>query len=804
MQNVTTGKGILEGSPRWAQLSERTGANKLDTAWGFTYAEYAGTANYYAIVKAYGGSTAKLYVIDAATNAWTASTIAVGLTASDWFFTQYEGNLYAGNATDGLFFFSITAGPDDAANGWKELNPEYHLFDNVAARMLRPSYPTRAWNAGDTLSVTSNDSPDVIFNADALLLEVNGGYVYQGSYVRWFKTFVKFNSVLDLTDVDFIGFTLTPRAADGCIIAPNHSMLPLEVRYSTAGSPTYAASIALPIQYDNPAKIGQNVNLSGIGDPANSKPVHVWVDVRGLPTATKSAITAIGIGFVGEFGSGNAFHVNIGQLLLGGADMLDIGPGPNISILGSSNNAFLEYAYTYYNPGTGAEKGAVKLQIPITQVKGTSLSTDVPPKIPEMGGWVEITAPSTSFGGYTSARIYRNLGGTWYRIAEVDATVDVDYIDKLRGAALKSLPKTLLTFGNVSASIPPSALAFWKSHLCISNDRKLYMSWGGRPSYFMPSPDDVFTAVSENDTSQGRTLYIDHARAQTIISIGAMDNLYLVTGYGIFSMVGDSALTATPPRLMANSRGALGSRSALGYRGGVLVGASDSLWFAKASRYATAPNDGADPPPEEITSTVRTSWSNLTASSSSSTIILDELDILWAFCGSKYMRLTRPNPIDGTRRWEEGTWGGSTKTSATPDNLAPSVKAAHYHVTYGLKFLSTNGKLCKLSSAYTTDNGTTATWTYTTGILDMPRGRITQIKMQGSGTPNVAVQTWDGARTPTTESLNFTKASGRVAVLKKNTMAGYRHQLTITGTVGVDSIEELTMTYETIGAGGAN
>lgn len=188
---------------------------------------------------------------------------------------------------------------------------------------------------------------------------------------------------------------------------------------------------------------------------------------------------------------------------------------------------------------------------------------------------------------------------------------------------------------------------------------------------------------------------------------------------------------------------------------------------------------------------MRASWARLIATNPQKLVIVEELDTIWAFCEGRYMRYTRPTPIDGDRRWEEGTYA----------NL--SVKAAMFHPAIGLRVLGADGSMNLISSVYTTDNGTTVNFSYTTGIRDGVRSRVDSVIIQGNGTPSIQIVPFDGKQTIT--PITYTRLSGgQVFIPQQTSQPGFRHSFVVSGVVGRDTVEYLSIEFEQIGKGQGN
>ena len=845
LSNCTTEHGILEGGPRYVNLSRRTGYNAGDVAWGFGYGLYNSNEEYLAVIQESGNSYATVFSINPTTNVWTALTSSGQVAASQWQFTQFEDRFICSNVTGGIFYKHV--GTDE----WVALAPEFDVGTSLTVALDVPGYPARNWASPDTMTATTLAGENLM---SISYEKVAGNYTgrmklyaadsYTSGILRLAKILVNLSAPLNLDGVDFLYFGVTPLspANDVGHLAPA-PLVGVTTVVSTGGGGApgsgviqFGCSKTANDTYQN--CINYSLPVKTTWDPSNpSLSIGVWVDLRGIPAADKHAgmqTIAIGVGCV--WGDGQGFQAFIETLNLGGADFLagyyngritqdgSADPGDNGLFAGDLLAAGVggTYAYTFYNSTTGAETGATKASIAdVYTLKGQSPYAG----LPQGGAWALVTPSVPVYvttnnvnqyvAGYDKIQVYRQINKYfWVCVAGVGA-YDADgnaipalsnsgtpmLIDKQRAnnARYNCRLTNKLQFADPPAgALNPNCLTVWKGQLTLGIQQLVYMSWGGNPQLFMPAPQTAFIAPAATDTAQGATFYMSQNEADPIQGIASQDSLYLAGLATTYVVIGDSAYTSTPPRKLPGSRGAPGPFAVCPYSAGVLVGAVDGLWFYQVSRAFTGSRDNTMAE-QEMTLQVRNTWQNtLMGTNPQNLVLVDQRDTIWAFRDSVYMRYTRPTAIDGQRRWETGTWTGLT------------VRFANYSVLRGLRALDATGTLVQIgqnasNTNYTTDNGTTVTYSYTTGIMSGGGGmkRVSKVQFQGSGQPSIEVIPYAGlgASPPVT----FTRSSGgQVFVPSKPVPPGYRFQFVVSGTVGTDTVEDLLIWVEDVGSGEGN
>ena len=373
MQNATTGRGILEGGPRYGQLSTRPGYNTNDVAWGFTFGEYQGNSEIIAIVQPNGSGTARVYSINPTTHVWTALTAAAAtaVNAGDWVFTQLQDKIYASNVTDGTWYKTI--GTDE----WVNLKPEFRIGQNLSISTLRPGYPQRLFSTGtDTVDCAVATAQHWIHGVS--IDNTTGNVVIEDtwrpdSHQQWpIQVMVRIAAGIDLSNVDHLAFTLTAANPNGSglsvFVAGASGTQSIQVKVSTDVAATFDNCIGCSIAYD--ATLAASTSVVSL---------PITVNLTGLTNAQKSAIKTIGFGFTAVYGGGVSLLATISPLSLGGADM-------NYATFPPSGVATQDYAYVYYTTSTNTESAATLASLPKSALDGTSVTANMP----KMGAWVQL------------------------------------------------------------------------------------------------------------------------------------------------------------------------------------------------------------------------------------------------------------------------------------------------------------------------------------------------------------------------------------------------------------------------------
>lgn len=769
MSNAKLGRGVAEGGPRYGDQWSRPSAHGSDRGWGFFYAEFAGTAEYLVVLQRNGDTTARLYSVSTA-GTWTAiaENGSDALVASPWHFTQYDSYIYAQNKTAGVYRRRVGGNTgSNADDEWRLFEPEFVRSAGLVAETSRPPYSAHTWPGTTTLTGFSQsgsafglaESPGTLDSENRIYLrqtdDVNG---LQKAYTY---VVASISAALDLSRVDRLYFFLGEGVGEPKLIEDDSSHTGVWLVENASATIT------------QPSHLSGFVKAPVVSVQVEQNEFYCMVDLSGIPRADRNAVRKIVFGFY--FGFDVKGYVYLRDLTFGGVMLLG----------GVEEVPPIDYAYAFYNPTTGSLSAATLATVPAGEGEGSQIVSYVP----KLGAWVELSPSSDSglYGqGFTKIRVYRKetlvvtgRDRLWRYLGEVDNTGTPSWVDSLTEAELVLLNSAELSFDGFITTLEAQAIGVWKQSLLLALDRKAFMSGSGMPNRFLPPPEELDGQLRDDDLFAGRTLYVGQGQIDEVKAFVSQDLLYLLTDRGVYCMVGDQVADATPPRLLPGSRAVLGSRACCRWQTGIVVAASDGLWFYEASRAFAGSSDGSMRA-EELTFSVRDSWAALMAESGE-VLVLEHEDDVWVFKGSRFLKLTRNQPVGG-RHWEEGSWA--------------AVEAGSSHPTLGLRLLLANGRIVKTAGSYTTDNGTAVNWWVETGEMIGGRIQPTALAIEGVGEVTATFYWTDGRREPTEQSESF---SGTEIWKKGFRMPGVsRWRVRFAGVVGSAAVHRVRIKAESL------
>lgn len=760
MSNASLGRGVAQGGARWGSAWSRSSAHANDRGWGLFYAEFDGIAEYLAVIQHNGDTTARLYSVSTS-GVWTAiaENGSDALEASAWTFTQYDAFVYAQNETAGVWRRRVGGDQGGGAEDeWKRFQPEFVRSAGLTASTSRPPYTAHTWPGTTVLTGFSQsgsafglaESPGTLDSEDRIYLrqanDVNGlqkAYTYVVASV---------DAAVDLSRVDRLYFFLGEGVGEPNLIEDD------------------SAHTGVWLVEDSAATITQPSHLSSfVKAPVHSVQVaqnefYCWVDLSGIPRASRNAVRKIVFGFY--FGFSTKGYVYLRDLTFGGVMLLG----------GVEEVPPIDYAYAFYNPTTLALSAATLATVPAGDGEGEQIVSYVE----KLGAWVGLS-PSSDAGlygdGFTKIRLYRKetlevqgRDRLWRCLGEVNNTGSPSWTDSLTETELVALPSATLNFDGFIENLEAQAIGVWKQSLLLGLERKAFMSYPGLPYRFLPPPEELDGQLRDDDLNAGRTLYVGQGQIDDLLGFVSQDLLYLLTNRGVYVMVGDQVADATPPRLLPGSRAALGQRAACRWQTGIVLAAQDGLWYYEASRAFAGSSDGSMRA-EELTFAVRDAWADLVAETGE-VVLVEHEDDLWCFRGDRFLKLTRNQPVGG-RHWEEGTWA--------------EIEAGTSHPTLGLRLLRRNGTIIHAGAVYLKDggpSGTPVTWSVTTG--DVVGGRSLPASLAVEGVGNVtATFAWTDGRRQTVEQTQDFSGNG-IWKLPLHLPGMSRWKVTLSGTVGTD------------------
>lgn len=674
--NASFYRTILEARPGFRQLYRRASDPTGDVCYGFGYGKYGSTEKYLLFTKRSGQTKCDVVSLTPGNTAATVSSATA--TASLWSTAQHDQYVYAGNATDGLWRYSLS----DAS--WVKPVTTFQSITSPTSDVLlqKPPATRRAWDvsapadafasyienvgqnktaafgaytpSADQCDLAISDSGTEDFSRCWTCVTLQGAEDFRNS--RYLLVSIAIDNVYDVRDNEYTQFC----NVGGGKIGPQAwgAYWTDDAAASTAGD--WSAWFKC-----NSKVYGTRFGPYGVATNASSgccTQVLLWIDLDSAGQNAKlDEVRKIAIGV--PFSMGIACTVSFFPFYLGGvwlnkandSDTMTSDPVADYSLKPC------EYALTNYD-GTNESAGTL-----YSLTAEDACGDAAWPGGPRMGAQALFQLPISTGAGSHATRLYRRRrsdGDKWYKIHDADLAAITAFYDSRVDAASDggnvagnaygywgtTTFASSTVFGVVTQDILPSCMAAWKTHMVCGVGKELYFSRAmNAEQYVLPLRESSTAgAVDTSDLTQGRTCYMSQDQSDDVMAIVAQDVLYPVGRRGVYAMIGDSAIEATPPRYLPNSRGVESSQSAIGFSGGVLVGARDGLWFYRALRVQSSSQDDIQSG-EELTKDVRTSWKQLFTEYPDNTLVLGERDgEIWAFRGSRYMRRTKEG------LWEEG------------------------------------------------------------------------------------------------------------------------------------------------------
>lgn len=714
---------------------------------------------YFVVVQPSGTGSCTLYKVTSSdgfeTTTWT--SVATGLTAGDWFFQQYADKVYASNVTDGLLYYQLGGAWSGAAG--------IASIQNPVAPPTSAQARTDATNAINLTSATFGNftgwgsNPTVANETTNRSVKVTLAAALAGDVVSMDITL---NADQDDSHQDYWVLSTFPNSNAEIQILPGNMLLEL---INDDGSPLTL----------DPVFLGQGIDVSNGTNSNWQRGFHYGSDRRNK----RDNILKIRLTWTVQLGtSAKFFHFQIFRI--------DSWPNDRMVTLnvdaGATNKA-IEYAYSYLKASTLEE----------SKLSPSAFSPAVPGTNLYAGGYVIVTCTgSTQLTTSDYIKVYRkDRFGQWRFIGSMANVTsgtttfsDRNMLDEIEGYQ---------TTGQITlpGGFLPEFITRWKQCLAVAADRKLWLSYVGNPFIFAPDPDD-FSAQSTLDTTDPnipRTVFMSDTRSEDVIGIVGQDSLYLAgpsTGYAMTS--GDRPNELSPPRPLPEDRGCLGYRAASRLSGGALFAFFDGLWYDSVSAGFTGIVQSGTIVQEEITKEVRGTWSDIFGTSPSNAIVAVYKGEIYCVSGTRYIKFTRNKQI------ESGTF-------------ADSMKAVYQNTPNGFVWASATGELMKFGD-YVTDAGTDVAFSYTTGIIEGARSRITGIEVQYTGQPAVLLECWDGRAGYASQRFDMEPLSPDGSpTISYDTLGiaiqGVRFRVTLYGT-GADTIESLSVEFEEAKGGQGN
>jgi len=705
--NATSERRVGEARGGLKQFFQRSGFHPGDVCLGAGIGRFGTACDLILFIRRNGQSTVTVYCVSESgavtthtTPAWTARV------ASPWSVHASAEYLYCTNADEGLWRKRIG---DTSEASWRQVPTVLQsitrsegegMIDRPSEPLGADSYPRRLWSTTtETLSEYqqyggTSSSPTLAITNGNLTLTFAANTTGFASWRQF--AIATFASSVNWLDERYFWFEAEIDADWGSIAAQDSPSFNFfeDCRVYVSSSAT-----AVPGLWSTQWKQGRLTWIAAEESP--NKPGRYVraicsVDLDSTHGATGTTVLnqirklAIGLPLQSKAGfQCTLSHLHQGGVFLNKPYFEDAMTQDPLLAPYAPNLRDLDYVITSYNSTTALESSPTPLRIQRNFGYGLPVMDSAIP----LGAWAKIELPAPA-PGYDRTRLYRKRhsdSGNWWLLEEVSAAQLV--LDARVDAANDPRPWNALLvrpsdhdFGTFSAPIKGQCLAFWKGHLAVGAGPEVYLSYALNPTRFVnPVRLTQPGAVDLDDPTLGRTLHISNDLGDHCLQLVAQDHLYAVGNRGVYVMMGDSALTASPFRHIPGSLGALGPRAACAYRGGVLVAARTGLYFYRANT-TLLQSSVAGFESELVSSSVTESYDELLLRGASSPVVVFEnADDIWVLCGSFYLKRSRvgtwetgqfsPNALTNgqTLTYSESTFGAPQGFIALPDPTGTDV-----------------------------------------------------------------------------------------------------------------------------------
>ena len=286
--------------------------------------------------------------------------------------------------------------------------------------------------------------------------------------------------------------------------------------------------------------------------------------------------------------------------------------------------------------------------------------------------------------------------GTTFKNTNRAGTLFVD--DHYQEWELEELPH----FSGISIdqSNAPQVIGAYKGSLVLGIDTNVFISWVNRPEQFLGLEEVPPLGLDGRVlASAGRSQYVDYTASENLNMIVGADVLYLGTRSNIYVMYGGSPRDLNDPARISNN-GPIGSRAFTFYQGGIAILNEEGIWLLKPS--VLADDNLGTILDEELTRDIETTINSFAPTSAA--VLAQHRGDLWAFEGTKYLKLDRKVFTDqGGVGWFKGTLNHSVVV-ALPDR------------SLDMRAISAVGELLNFDGS-STFGGTDIAWFYETGDI---------------------------------------------------------------------------------------
>ncbi len=669
--NCTDQRMMIEARPGFGRIQKLLADATSCEVYGMGYGQYSDHREFLFVVRDDANDNADLYVLTEGTEGdWpldVATYATNSLDPTNWYFANYGPYVYAANENDGLWRHKIGETTGDLV--WQKVNTRYKY--NVVGSVALDEFDTRSWSSStETATVLA---PETFSPGTSSTINSDGTWMLEqasnrgspiDSYAFWVATF---GSSIDWSESRYLTTTFA-LDYDSTDVRPNENpifrpdvptKLPI-VYASTSASATIPSGSGIYGSWSGWVKVPVFQTLLD----RDTLAVTLDFDAAAAAGLDITAIRRLAIGI--DIRAGNPYNVTMDQVLLGGVFLSKPRTSAIMTIdpQGSYGAELqpLEYAVQYYDTGSGDESSAAILTLSAQDGYGIPAIEGLCPvgnrAVIEYTQGSGANAPAN----FDSIRIWRRRwsdGSKWWLIAEVtnaDGTLTDARVDDINDFAdwVSGTPTTRDSsndFASVDQALAPQAIATWKGHMVLGVGTEVYLSYGGNPELYVPPARDNPQIFDSDDPTLGRTLYMSSDASDQCIGAVADDLLYLIGLRGVYVMIGDSAIDATPPRLLPGSRGAYGVRAFCKYRGGVLTANRDGLLLHRGTRALAFGSDSVYEF-ENLTDSITETWRQFTSDEGRNTgiIVREWEDEIYVIRDNQFLKRTRA----GT--WEQGAF----------------------------------------------------------------------------------------------------------------------------------------------------
>lgn len=670
--NCTRERGLIEARPGFAVI-QRLDADEC-AVHGMAYAEYSGVREWVVVATLPGDTNASLVILtEDSDGSWPLDQdvyMTEELHPSSWLFAQFGQYLYAVNETSGMYRRLV--GATTGSGVWQKVNTRYRY--NVVGSVSLDSFETRLWaSATDTPTIYA---PQTFSPNDFSTINSDGSWTIEqtdnrgnqvSAYAFWLCSF---SAGQDWTTSRYVTLTVSLEY-DALDVRPHENPVfrvnipneePMVWMTDDSGAAIPAVGdfkLAWPDWYE--AKVF-DTQIDG-----DTLAITIDMDAALAAGLDLAAVRKFALGI--SIRAGNPYKAHLSTMKRGGAFLnkprlsayMTLNPGQTYA----SELKEVEYAVQYFNSSDSAESSATILTLPISEGYGSAEFSDLIP----MGAravveWQEGTGANAP-ANFNQVRVWRRRhsdDNKWWLIhtgtnadgSIEDARVDDinDPVDWVAGTPTKRDSSN--DFTSVDQALLPQAIATWKGHMVLGVKQEVYLSYGGSPELYVPPARENPQFFDSDDPTMGRTLYMAHDASDQCIGAVADDFLYLIGQRGVYVMVGDSALDATPPRLLPGSRGAFGTRAFCKFQGGILAANEEGLYWHRAARALAAGSDSVYEF-ENLTAEIEPTWKEFTSDSGRNGLMLvrEWMGEVLVVLDSKFLWRTRNG------KWIHGNWNRS-------------------------------------------------------------------------------------------------------------------------------------------------